>query len=109
MSGSGISWAVQICTSPQTNNYASTPPLNLKRLDSGFTKIHSIKCCILLCTVVTWKSWFLIVIKSGPNFVDPNFVETYVLWHYFECEHLLHTFDSIFCQLLLIFLVALVF
>ena len=27
MSGSGISWAMQVCTSLQTDNHASTPPL----------------------------------------------------------------------------------
>ena len=28
VSGSGISWAMQVCTSLQTDNHASTPPLS---------------------------------------------------------------------------------
>jgi len=32
VSGSGISWA--ICTSPQTDNHASIPPLSFYRLDA---------------------------------------------------------------------------
>jgi len=30
-SGNGISWAMQICTSPQTDNHASTSPLSFYR------------------------------------------------------------------------------
>ena len=34
MSGSGISWAICVCTSLQTDNHASTPPLSFCRLDA---------------------------------------------------------------------------
>jgi len=34
VSGRGISWEIQICTSPRTDNHASTPPLSLYRPDA---------------------------------------------------------------------------
>jgi len=43
MSGSGISWAMQICISSQTDNHASTPPLESVSEDILKIGLHSQK------------------------------------------------------------------
>ena len=80
MNGSGISWAImQVCTSLQTDNHASTSPLSF--LQSGCPSCHPTNSVKAL-KWVSWVSWYQKG-KSNLDFTEAKDSE----WQWHQLGH----------------------